>query len=301
MSAAGIPAARDPALVARIVSARPLPGLRAGSGLLWIGERLLALQDDAQALVWIDPHSLQLEPLVLSGSGLAQRKRDKPDYEVLIEAGASGIYALGSGSRPNRRGRAHLQADASGTRIELGELTALHLRLVEALGDLPNLEAGALLQAGSRLRLFHRGAGSAPDFGLDFAPAVLAGATPELLAVHCFQLGTVGTVPLHITDTCLSPSSGRLLFTAVAENTKHAVADGPVAGAALGLMWLDSEAQPTEIRWAPLLDPDGRESLHKAEGIALAADGRSGYLITDPDDPERPAVLCGFVLEGSWD
>lgn len=298
-SATPIPASCDPALSARIVSALPLPGLRAGSGLLRIGGRLLALQDDAQALVWIDPSSLHLEPLVLSGSGAAQAKRDKPDYEVLIDAGSSGIYALGSGSRPNRRGVARLRPDAGSVCIRLGELTALHLCLAEALGGLPNLEGGSLLAGGSRLRLFHRGAGFEPDFALDFAAAVLDGAEPELLAACCFQLGEIDGVRLHITDACLG-SDGSLLFTAAAENTDDAVADGPVAGAALGLIELDADARPTAIRWAPLLDLDGRQSLHKVEGIALAADGRCGWLITDPDDPGRPAVLCRFALGGDW-
>ncbi|MDP3859941.1 MAG: hypothetical protein Q8Q73_19440 [Stagnimonas sp.] len=295
-----ISARHDPALRALITSTQPLPGVRAGSGLLAFGERLLALQDDAQALVWIDAQTLRTEPLILAGSGAALRKRDKPDYEVLLATGPGRVYALGSGSRPNRRGVARLDLRTRPPAMELGELGALHLCLADVLGGLPNLEGGEFLAGGSRLRLFHRGAGLEPDASLDFAAAVLDGAAPELLAFHRFQLGELAGVALHLTDAALSPRGG-LLFTAAAENTADAVADGPVAGAAIGRMAVDARGAPCGIRWAPLLEAGGQQSRHKIEGLALAGDGRSGYLITDPDDPERPAVLCRFALEGDWD
>jgi hypothetical protein len=44
--------------------------VRAGSSLSWFGDRLALIQDDANFLVLIEPHSLQVDPIPLpAGEG----------------------------------------------------------------------------------------------------------------------------------------------------------------------------------------------------------------------------------------
>ncbi|HSW12265.1 MAG TPA: hypothetical protein VLI06_05450 [Solimonas sp.] len=280
----------DPLLRARLSSVTPLPGVRAGSGLLAIGPRLLALQDDAQAVVWIEPQTLQLQTQVLEGHGGALKKKDKPDYEALLLAPDGAIWLFGSGSRPNRCRIARLRPGAADA-VELQEATALYALLAEALGTTPNIEGAVHL--GERLRLLHRGVAAQADAWLELPAQVLAGAAPQLLALRWLELGGIDDVPLHLTDAALLPDD-RMLYLAAAEYTADAVSDGPVSGAAIGVI------AGERARWAALLDPDGTPSRRKVEGIAADADGRSGWLITDADDPLKAAELCRYELGGSW-
>lgn len=281
-------ARQDSALIARLSRVTPLPGVRAGSGLLAVGPRLLALQDDARAVAWIEPETLQVRLQVLEGHGGALPKKEKPDYEALLRTPDGTIWLLGSGSRPNRRRTAQLRADGS---VRLCEDDALYEFLESALGTRPNIE-GALYLEG-RLRLFHRGAAAEPDAWLDLPATVLAGAAPKLLELRHMELGEIGGVRLHITDAALI-EGGRILYLAAAEHTDDVVADGPVSGAALGI--IDAGG----ARWAPLQDPSGSPSLRKMEGIAARDDWRGGWLITDADDAALAAELCHYELDGPW-
>ena len=50
-------------------------------------------------------------------------------------------------------------------------------------------------------------------------------------------------------------------------------------------------------RWTTLADMDGAPLADKAEGIALAdGDGARVWVVTDADDPARPAELCEVAL-----
>ena len=281
-------ARQDASLRARLSSVAPLPGVRAGSGLLAVGPRLLALQDDARAVAWIEPESLQVTPQVLEGHGAPLPKKEKPDYEALLRTPDGTIWLLGSGSRPNRRRNAQLRADGS---LRLRDDDALYELLESALGTKPNIEGALYIE--DRLRLFHRAAAAEPDAWLDLPATVLAGAPPKLLELRLLELGEIDGVRLHITDAALI-EGGRILYLAAAERTDDVVADGPVSGAALGI--IDSAG----ARWAPLRDPSGSPSLRKVEGIAAADDWRGGWLITDADDAALPAELCRYELTGPW-
>ncbi|AXQ28894.1 hypothetical protein D0B54_09440 [Solimonas sp. K1W22B-7] len=265
-----------------------MPGVRAGSGLLAVGPRLLALQDDARAVAWIDPATLQVRPQVLEGHGGALPKKEKPDYEALMRAPDGTIWLFGSGSKPNRRRSAQLRADGS---VRLRDDDALYELLSEALGGKPNIEGA--LHLDDRLRLFHRGVAAETDAWVDLPATVLAGAAPRLLELRWLSLGEIDGVGLHLTDAA-ALGDGRTLYLAAAEYTSDAVADGPVSGAAVGIF------DGAGARWAPLMEPTGEPSRRKVEGIAPEGDGRSGWLITDPDDAEMPAELCRYELEGNW-
>jgi len=285
-----VSAVRDARIAARITAAWPLPGVRAGSALVRIGARLLAIQDDAFAAVWIDPLTRETEPLVLRGAGAALPKPLKPDFEAVVVAPDGAVFVLGSGSTARRRRIAHLTFGAAPA-ITLRDASPLYEALADVLGGAPNIE-GAVLQ-GARLRLFHRGPGCGQGRSalLDVPAAALGGAAPRVLGRQDCDLGAIGGLALGFTDAT-ALADGRVVYLAVAEDTPDGIADGPIAGAAVGVF--DGQA----LRWTPLLEADGATSRRKVEGLALDAGAGAGWLLTDPDDPRLPAELCRLELNG---
>jgi hypothetical protein len=81
------------------------------------------------------------------------------------------------------------------------------------------------------------------------------------------------------------------VYIAAAEDTPNAIDDGPVVGAAVGL--LDGDV----ARYALLEEPDGTRSPRKIEGITFDPETGTGWLVTDADDPAKPADLCAFTLD----
>ena len=281
-----IVAVRDESMRARITAVHPLTGVRAGSALLALEGRLLAIQDDAYKAVWVDPQTLETEALVLRGSGVAQDKALKPDFEAAFVL-AGRAWILGSGSRPNRSYITRLEL-ASREAVLLNPLP-LYGALGRAIGGLPNIEGAAVMS--NLLRLFHRGPGRGAhaSFSVDVPIDVLAMKPPRVLASQRYELGTVGGVNLAFTDVAhLDPV--RLAYLAVAEDTPDGIADGPIAGAALGIL------EAGAARYTQIVEADGSPSRRKAEGLVLDPGGRSGWLLTDPDDAARPAELCRLEL-----
>jgi len=275
----------DASLRAQIVDVTPLVGVRAGSAVVFCDGRLLLVQDDAHEAVWIDPRSRALEPVALEGRGERLPKAHKPDFEAAFVGPGRVITILGSGSAATRRRAARLEPGGAIRYLDCG---AVFDALAARIGALPNVEGAILL--GDVLRLFHRGAGLVPSAVIDVPAAALEGGEVRVLSFAHHDLGRVGDVPLHFTDAASFGAAA--LYLAVAEDTPNAIDDGPIAGAAVGLLHGD------EARYAILAEPDGRPTARKVEGIA--ADPRSGetWLVTDPDDPARPAELCTVRLEG---
>lgn len=278
-------AVREDQLAARITQSWPLPGVRAGSALLRVGDRLLAIQDDAFAAAWIDPATRKTTPLVLRGAGGALDKHDKPDFEAAFTHDGR-IWILGSGSRPNRCGIARIDP-ASGEVVLLNALP-IYGAVSRELGQPANIEGAVPL--GDRLRLFQRGPGRSPkaSYTVDVALDVLEGAPPRVLAVENYDLGVLGGVFLAFTDAV---ALGRhIAYLAVAEDTPDGIADGAILGAGVGLI------RDGRATWDVLNEPDGTASKRKVEGIALDAAG-GGWLLSDPDDAKVPAQLCRIELK----
>ncbi len=281
-----IKASHDPGLRARILSARPLPGVRAGSALVWHDRRLLVIQDDASSAVWFDPDSGAITRVVLEGSGEALPKARKPDFEAAFVGPGRVVTILGSGSTEKRRQRATLDLDSGSVRMaDVGPL----FDAVEArIGVKPNIE-GAVL-SGEVLRLFHRGAGEVSSATVDVSVEALEGRGMLLLGHAWYDLGHAEGVPLHFTDA--TAFGEKTLYLAVAEGTPNAIDDGPIAGAVVGLL------AGEHARYAILEEPSGEGSCRKVEGIVIDPGRGTIWAVTDPDDPDRPAELCSIVLEG---
>lgn len=282
-----IRAERDPALRARIRSVVPLPGVRAGSALIFTGGRLLVVQDDALAVAWVDPRTGAIERVALEGEGGALVKAKKPDFESAFVGRDGKVTLLGSGSTSTRY-RAALLDIAGGGAARFLDCAPLFHAIGAQLGAAPNLEGA--VQLGERLHLFHRGSGADLSAIAEVsAGAIGADAVTVLTLTRC-DLGTAAGVPLTFTDA--TACGDAMVYLAVAEDTPNAVDDGPIAGAAVGVI------AGGRARFALLEEADGTLSKRKVEGIAVDQETRSTYLVTDPDDPARPAELCRVDLEG---
>ena len=280
-------AERDPALRARIVSIDPLPGVRAGSALVFTGGRLLVVQDDALAVAWVDPRTGAVEHRVLEGEGGALAKAKKPDFESAFLAADGTITLLGSGSAKGRYRAASLDI-AGGGGVRFLDCAPLFEAIRARLGGEPNLEGAVRL--GETLHLFHRGAGGEPSAIIEVAAAAIGAPTVTLIALTLCDLGTAAGVPFTFTDAIACGES--MVYLAVAEDTPNAVDDGPIVGAAIGIL------AGGKARFALLEEPDGTPSIRKVEGVAVDPETRTTFLVTDPDDPDRPAELCRVELQG---
>ena len=107
------------------------------------------------------------------------------------------------------------------------------------------------------------------------------------------ELGRVGRVGLGFTDAAALPAAwgGGCLYTAVAEDSRDAIADGACVASGIGR--LDAQGRPCGFR-----------RLHgapKVEGIDLQPGPRGRVtlcLATDPDDPLRASQLLRATLAG---
>jgi hypothetical protein len=250
---------------------------------------------DPGALVPMLAGELPLEP--------AARKRAKADFEALLHLPAFGSYihgalfALGSGSTPNRHQGVILPLSANDEidlrRTRVIDLTLLHEAVSHAIGAV-NIEGAVVFR--DRLLLLQRGnkgAGVNAIVGFDLAALCAAieqgDAIPSLAveSVRTYTLGAIRDIPLGFSDAA-ALSDGSIVFSAIAEDTDNAYADGPCAGAALGIIAASGELR----RVAPVL-PSA-----KIEGIFARQQQHDVQLllVTDADDPHVPAALYEAVM-----
>jgi hypothetical protein len=276
--------------------------LAAGSGLVRTADEFCVVADDELhmgrfslettrpgRLLRLFPGDLPRKP--------KQRKKRKPDLEVLMRLPASKEYpggallALGSGSGEKRRRGALLALGARGRvtgKPRAINAAPLFARLLQLFPDL-NLEGGWV--ADGHLNLLQRGnKGDSVNALLQWELKLMlrsllrdrALPAVEPMKVREFDLGDVKGVPLCFTDASPLPNGG-WLFSAVAENTGNALDDGPSLGSAIGRM--DARSR---LRW---IKPVPRQ--FKIEGIEAELQGArlGAWLVTDADDPDVPASL----------
>lgn len=284
------------------IEARRPAWISAASGLVRTGDEFCVVADDELHLGRFAPDASRAGRLLRLFPGELpvrhkQRKQRKPDLEVLMRLPACAEYphgallALGSGSRMQRCRGALLALGEQGRiagRPRTIDATPLVTRLNRSMDDL-NLEGGWI--SGKHLHLLQRGnKGNSRNAVLrwDLAPMLRSllreSALPDSdpLDMREFELGDVRGVPLCFTDASPLPHGG-WLFSAVAENTRSAWADGTCLGAAIGrvdALW--------RLRW---VRPVARQ--YKIEGIDVQAAGSKleAWLVTDADDSCVPASL----------
>jgi hypothetical protein len=309
-----MPSARPPLRARKLrdldltrVDGREPAFLSAASGLVRSGGELYVVADDELHLGRFEPEGGAPGSLMRLLDGKlperpAARKRRKADLEILMRLPAlpgfahGALLALGSGSRPPRERGALVQLDedgrARGVAAEV-DATPLHRQLAREFGK-TNIE-GAWLD-GPRLRLLQRGnhgggVNAIVDFDFSLIAATLANerVLPDLppLRITPMRLGQIAGVGLSFTDACALPD-GSWLFSAAAEDTADAYADGAFQGAALGMV-----TREAEIIWQRTLEPVG-----KVEGIhgERTTDGLRVLCVTDADDRSVPAQLLEVCI-----
>lgn len=289
----------------------PAPGLpaflSAASGLVHAAKYLYVIGDDLHHLGVFRAGGRKPGSLVRLFSGtvpadVKTRKKQKPDLESVVLLPAfpgyphGALLALGSGSRSRRCVGALLALDvdcAVAGGPKLVDLAKLYAPLEHEFGEL-NIE-GAFV-ADAHVALLQRGvAGEARNARIrvrldPLLDALASGHAPPASAVHDatdYELPRIDGIPLGFTDGA-AMRGGAFAFTAVAENTGDAYADGSCAGSAIGIIGGDDSVRALWRLTPPL----------KVEGIAVT-ERRSGLfvcVVTDADDPKTPAQLLAARL-----
>ena len=276
---------------------RPLH-LSAASGLVCLNSFNYVVADDELHLGVFRANSSEPGHLVRLFEGelpncKVDRKKQKADFEALTLLPSYGDYpygallAFGSGSRPNRRLGAVLGLDAQGAVRGSPQVVDCSPILACLDGEFPALNIEGAVVSGAELRLFQRGnqrhsKNAIIRFQLStFLDALSCEQTTITpLAINTFDLGQIEGIPLCFTDAAALPD-GKMVFTAVAENTDDNYNDGACAGAALGIV--DNELQCLYRLEQP----------YKVEGVNARVEGDAIrlLLVTDADDFEIPAAL----------
>ncbi len=284
--------------------------ISAASGMVVIGEFLYVIADDELHLGVFDISGVEPGALVRLFPGelpdaSAERKALKPDLEALIRLPSfpgyphGALLALASGSKPNRRAGVVLKLDAS-SRVA-GEprpydLTPFYSSLESRFPAL-NIEGAVVI--GDELVLLQRGSKAQPESALISFPLheFFRAANPETANVspiaasrmQNFDLGAIEGAPLSFTDGA-GLSDGRIVFSAVAENTEDSYFDGPCLGAVIGIIGTDGHVE-TMLRLEPTEKVEGIHAIVEGDRISL-------LLVTDTDDAEVPAKLLGAEIPG---
>lgn len=281
--------------------------VRAASGIARYADGWLVVQDDAtHGCVWRSGVGERLRlfspvrghDVFDEASGT---KELKPDLEAVVSLADGRTLTLGSGSTSARM-RGVLLSETS---ILVAGLAPVYARVADALDvgpDQLNLEGACVV--GDQLRWFQRGVPSAGapsasvDVALDSLLEAAAGhpAAIRVSGVRRYELGVVDGVPLAVTDA-VTLSDGRVLVSAVAEDSGSTYDDGPVTGSAVALL---SGDLVLDLAVLPLLDG----AVAKVEGLALAGHRDAGDVddvldlvaVVDADDPAAPSLLLELAV-----
>ena len=280
----------------------------AASGLVHVGELRYLVVDDLHDLAVFPNGTRRAGSLVRLFPGTVPsrkkaRKKVKRDLESLVRLPAfdgfphGALLALGSGSRPRRRAGALAALDGQG-RVSGGvkriDLADLYRALGDEVGEV-NIE-GAFVDD-SHLSLLQRANVGQPrnarirlrlQTTLEALSRERSLTSKALVDVIDYNLPGIDGFPLGFTDGA-ALAGGGFAFTAVAEDTDDAYADGSCVGSAIGIV--DGRDVVRELwRLRPAL---------KVEGIAVVQDDKGTTLevVTDADDPKVPARLLSVSLQ----
>ncbi len=280
------------------------PHLSAASGLACPGAFFYVVADDElhlgvfPAAGTAPGHLLRLFAGELP-TAKAERKRHKPDLEAIAQLPPFGdcphgaLLALGSGSERNRRRGALLRLDAHGAIVGAPRIVDAASMIAGLDRHFPNLNIEGAVAIDGELRLLQRAnkqhrRNAIVRYSLALAlDALQRGAAIEPSNIDTIDLGVIDGVPLSLTDGA-GLSDGRMVFTAVAEDTADSYNDGACLGAAIGIA-----ARDGTVTFLDRID-----GCHKVEGVSARIDGDSLRLIlvTDADDRAVPASLFGITI-----
>jgi hypothetical protein len=274
--------------------------VRAASAVSRFGDGFLVVQDDATHAAWFVDGRATAVRLLPPVEGLeafdepSATKHLKPDLEAacaIFDGADPAVLVMGSGSSSARMRWVLLTLDRGRPHTRVVDMTELYRVVAEALEvplDALNLEGACVL--GRTLRWFHRGLPSAGqpsasvdlDLGdvLDAAHGRVRAGAVTVAASRRYNLGSVASVGLAITDAVALPGHG-VLCAAAAEDSPNTTDDGPVVASALVHLRDDGGAAVVLL---PLIDG----VVAKVEGLMLieSSGGWARLLaVVDGDDP----------------
>lgn len=284
--------------------------LAAGSGLVAIGDFLYVVADDELQLGCFRRSSTSAGSLVRLFPGElprehAERKAAKPDLEALVRLPPFANYphgallAVPSGSTRQRCRGALLGLDAHGAINTYAQCIDFDGLYAEIAMHIPALDIEGAVVLDDALVLLHRGSRDHPlsaliELSLTEVQTGLATCSAiGALSPRCVRwvdLGTIDGVALTITDGATLPD-GRLVVSAVAEQSADSYADGPCLGAVIAV--LDAAGQ---VRQMHRLQP-----TYKVEGVQAWIDDGVIHLllVTDADDESAPSYLLEAVFSAT--
>ena len=309
----------------RFEGARPeldLPGhVRAGSGIRRLGERLVIVQDDVNALAVL--------PFPRAGAAARGLEGFEPAVAVALPRGADGrrvfgkrlgnkalkldleaclrlpdgrLVALGSGSTSRRETLVVIDETLDVSLIDGADLYAAFRANAAFAGSELNIEGAAV--AGDDVVVFQRGNG-ATRHGLEpvnatglldvasFVAWLEGGPVPLLERVRQHDLGAVDGVRFGFTDAAALPD-GRVAFLAGAEDSPDTFQDGVVMGCRFGVLDGDS------VALVDICGADGAPSALKLEGLEWVGAREDGswefVVVADMDDPDVAAVAATLLV-----
>jgi hypothetical protein len=289
-------------MIARITARRPMryrggadasidrpAHVRSASALVWLGARLVVVQDDAAFLAIVDPLTGDADDVPFGGpvrvfEERRGNKRDKPDLEAAFALGDT-LVAIGSGGPlPARQVIVTWTPGTAPVVHARPRLFDVLARACAPAGGALNVEGACVV--GDELWIAHRGGDrGAPDVLARWPRGVLdTDDAPPPPRVETIALGAIDGVALHLTD--LAVIDDRVWFAAAAEATDSYYDDGEILGAAIGVLGGASTA---------ILDERGAPARDKIEGLAPLRDGAI-LACVDADDPDRPADLLEIEL-----
>lgn len=260
----------------------------AASGLVQRDGGFYIVADDENTLYVFDADRAARQIVLLPGElpeKKSTRKKQKADFEILVDLHQHGLLAMGSGSRATRERAVWID---SRERVTVIDTSALCACLRETFPEL-NLEGGVLV--GDEFVLMQRGNRHDPRNALIF---IANDDLQRALATQRFEitraqriigldLGQHDGIPWTCTDLAVL-ADGDLLASAVLENTSNAYEDGAILGSALVRLAPDGT-----LRWQRVLDTPA-----KIEGVAV--DGDTVWLVSDADDRAVASQLLHATL-----
>lgn len=280
--------------------------LSAASGLVCLKSFIYVVADDELHLgVFVASDSEPGQLIRLFEGALPENRQDrkklKPDLEALTLLPAHEHYphgallALGSGSTRNRRIGALIELDEEGVVRGAPRVIDLSPVLAPLEDEFPALNIEGAVVCGDELRLLQRGGKKHGENAVvRFRLAALLAAFGSVrgnaikpLAIKPIDLGTIDGIPLGLTDAAALPD-GKMVFTAIAEDTDDSYNDGPCVGAAIGVVRANGQLHCLHRLNRP----------YKVEGVDARLDGNVAQLllVTDADDRDIPAALFSATL-----
>jgi hypothetical protein len=279
--------------------------LSAASGLACVGPWIYVVADDELHLGVFDADSDRPGELVRLFEGAlpadaTSRKKAKPDLEAIVHLPGEGdnssgaLLVLGSGSRQNRQRGAILPLDDHGAIAGVARAIDLSTILAPLKRRFPALNIEGAVINGDEVRLLQRGnkadaSNAVIRYRRETFLSALDGATAQIepLAIDFFDLGRIDGVPFCFTDGASLPD-GRMIVSAVAEDTDNPYDDGRCAGTVLAV--IDGDRLVSVERLGHICKVEGVHARMNGNAIEL-------LLVTDADDPEVSAELLSATLD----